>query len=260
MDIDRIKKDEDLNQVTDLTKGKNGKKRVQTYDLLDDIYGGTRSFQEELGEKILNLVVRDCGIEELISGKEEFFLYFGKVFSDDVFYKERMEYFINYFLLDRPLSGTSETPFDKYYKEAFLLQTEENQKKWSGFYQWIHSVWMVERVDRTTLFVKDLINDQLQAVDLKDERSFFGIKRKDVFQGVVLFFSNFCVIKNGIIIHPSCVSGVVNQYIKNGIEAKKEQKLSKLDQIKMLGKLSNCSLQATRSKTLDPRVVYSKLI
>lgn len=241
-------------------KNKISKLQKSIQGVLDDIYDGHSIFYEQLGETILNLVVKDCGIEEFVSGKEEFFLYFGKVFSDDVFYKERMEYFINYFLFDRILSKYQISPFEKYFDQALSKQPKEQQDIWSRFYQWNHSVWMVERVSKGTVFIKDLILDQIQAVDLMDEKSFFGVKKKDIFQGTLLFFSNLCVIKNGIIIHPSCASESICKFIQNGKLENNNQNLNKLDKLKILGRLAACCLQATRSKTLDPRVLYSKLV
>src|SRR5690348_11676201 len=67
--------------------------------------------------------------EELIQAKEDYFWKFGKVFHDDSFYESRMFYFIDYFLLERPLSRMAANTLRSPFTIKICAQTGQSQNE-----------------------------------------------------------------------------------------------------------------------------------
>lgn len=57
----------------------------------------------EFLELVASWTLEKCGEEEFVVGKEEFFMRTGKVFFDDPVFENRMSYFVDWFLNERPL-------------------------------------------------------------------------------------------------------------------------------------------------------------
>ena len=202
-------------------------------------------------ENILSWAQNKFGDNEFIEAKEDFFLNSGKVFYDDTFYEQRMGYFLDYFLLERPLTrqGT-ETPFSEYMAQpqAHLWTSKED-----SLHKFCHSLFLVLRSQSNSLIVLDLINDQKIKIMARKNESFTAIQRKDLLQGYLYQSQDHYYLSHGLLFHPSKLS----RFIKK--EIKKAKNCSEFDQLKFLLDLAKQNLKYLRHIHVDPKRIYNEL-
>lgn len=226
-------------------KNKNKNKEYQKY--LDDLNIENKSFLEQSTDFLLSRIKTDFKEQDFIDAKEEFFSNFGKVFHDDPFYKEKMDYFVNYFIFEHPIKN-NETIFQIYYKDLC-----EYNPIWNSFYDIRHSLWSIERIDQGSILVKDLILNLFQIIDVSVDQSFVGFKNQDVFQGFILFFKRLCLLKEGIVIHPKKIQNTLNEKLSsNSFSYNKDHSH------KILEHMSMKQTQFLRVRGIDPTDLYFK--
>ncbi len=202
-------------------------------------------------ENILAWAQSKFGDDEFIEAKEEFFLNSGKVFYDDSFYEQRMGYFLDYFLLERPIESKLEkTPFSEY-----MLQPQATpwSSKDDSLRDFCHSLFQVLKNQDNQLLVLDLINDQKIKIIARKNESFTAIQRKDLLQGYIYKSQNHYYLSHGLVFHPTKLS----RFIKK--EIKKSKNSSSFNRLKLLLSLAKQNLKYLRHIHVDPKRIYAEL-
>lgn len=188
------------------------------------------------------------GNEEIVRAKEEFFWKTGKVFYDDSFYETRMEYFVDYFLLERPLSVPHEgdiclTPYHAYQK----LVDQNLMSELEGFR---HSLFQIAKVTEKKLIGYDLINDKKIEVFARPQESFRAIFKKEFMQGFVYTSELGTHLSQGMIFHPL----KANRFIRKQLKTSKNA--TDFDASTFLSALAKLQLRHLRHAHVDPRRIY----
>lgn len=202
-------------------------------------------------ESILSWAQGKFGDNEFIEAKEEFFRNSGKVFYDDSFYEQRMGYFLDYFLLERPIAtNVTQTPFSEY-----MLQPQA--RPWSSkddsLRKFCHSLFQVLKSHDDYLLVLDLVNNQKIKVITRKNECFTAIERKDLLQGYLYKSEDNYYLSHGLIFHPAKLS----RFIKK--EIKKAKNVSDFNQLKFLLDLAKQNLKYLRHIHVDPKRIYAEL-
>jgi hypothetical protein len=190
------------------------------------------------------------GNDEFVMAKEEFFWKMGKVFPEDAFYEQRMTYFLDYFLLQRPLSKHDDSGV-KSTLESYLNDPDQilSDESFSGFY---HSVFLVQKNNLDTIVVKDLCTQDQITVTARQNESFKAIQRKEIFQGFLYRAEDKVYLSRGVIFHPSKCGRILRKNLK-----KKVASLD-FDRLKEVCALARLQLKYLRHKNIDAKRIYSE--
>jgi hypothetical protein len=209
---------------------------------------------DEQFEEILLWAQNRIGNEELVQAREEFFWKMGKVFHDDPFYENRMNYFLDYFILERPArekqsaEASHRTPFNLFEDEKG--QCQNGPIAMTGFR---HSVFEVRKHQSDSVLVIDLITDKKFEISARPTESFRLLQKKQIFQGFVYELGEVHYLSRGLLFHPDRAAKIVKKTIKN---ARKSGEFS--DQ-RLLSTFAKHNLRFLRHSNLDPKRIYSEL-
>lgn len=197
---------------------------------------------EEL-ERLLLWASNALGSDQLIKAKEEFYWQSGKIFPDDSFYASRMAYFIDNFLLDRPIDRhkTFEglTPFEAY--------EDENTKTIQPLR---HSVFSVQRKNQSKLQLKCLISGEKFVVMARPDQRLDGIEKKDIFQCYIYRLNEANYLSKGTIFHPYKAYKIIQRSLKKALSS------PDFEATKALFQLARQQLRHCRHPHIDPRKFY----
>lgn len=201
-------------------------------------------------ERILIWSQTRFGEDELIRAKEEFFWKTGKVFHDDPFYEQRMGYFLDCFLLERPVSNLASdkmlTPFSIYEEEHLLDSSAKIELK-----AYLHSVFQITKTSSHTIVVQDIITEQKYTIAARAEESFKALQKKEIFQGFLYILSEKILLSHGIIFHPSKAARIIKKQIKKSLKS------DDFDPLRELARFARQNLRHLRHAHVDPKRVYA---
>ncbi|SME89146.1 hypothetical protein [Pseudobacteriovorax antillogorgiicola] len=211
---------------------------------IDDSLGGHKSSIEEAIEKILLWAHSKIGAEQLVQAKEQFYWKTGKFFPDDIFYVNRISYFIDYFIFERPLETSNQfsgkTPFECY-------QDLKDDHQIQDFH---HSVFSVHKISDVGIILKDMIHKTRYKISARSTERFDGILKNDIFQGFIYQIQDQYWLSRGLIFHPHKAYRSIRKSVK------KELKKEDLQVNIVLQKLARQQLRHLRHEHVNPRVFY----
>ena len=211
---------------------------------IDDSLGSHKSPIEEEIEKILLWAHQKIGSEQLVQAKEQFYWKTGEFFPDDVFYVNRISYFIDYFVFERPLETSNEfagkTPYDCYRDIYPTLSIQD----------FMHTIFSVQKVSDTGIILKDIVGKSKYKVSNQNSESFDGILKNDIFQAFLYKVDDQFWLSRGLIFHPYKAYRCIKKNIRK--ELKKEDLQINL----LLHKFARQQLRHRRHEHVNPRVFY----
>ena len=217
---------------------------------VDESVGGQQKIDIFL-ESILNWTQEIFGSDQIIKAKEEFYSKNGKVFHDDIIFNNRMAYFVDFFIFQRPLETSDDvfsfqTPF-----QAFCL---EGPGKGRVFVlQYRLSLYKILRIKKSEIVLKDLFLDKKLAVTVLSKMSCRGLQKGDYFQGFVYTSTEGKILSKGLIFHPFDVIGIIKSRIK------KIGKEDHWEHLRVLSLLAKQQLRHFRHSHVHPKVIYDQL-
>lgn len=225
--------------VSPLSKPKAGASRIA----IDAFVGGSeQTATDTFVENLIQQFVGKYGTKPIVDAKEEFFLNGGKIFAEDDNYHQRIYYFLNHFIFERPLSRASRTtPFLEYLESVNASPAIEG---------YTHSLFKILKVRPDHILLKDLFSEKKMRVDKQELEVFEGIAKGDLFQGILLHQGPVTFLSRGLIFHPNRSHKIILNLLK---QERKTQRFGK-DQI--LFALARQQLKHTRLKHVDPKIVY----
>ncbi|NBQ53992.1 MAG: hypothetical protein EBU49_10480, partial [Proteobacteria bacterium] len=163
------------------------------------------------------------------------------------FYESRMSYFLDFFVLLRPIPGESSTPFMKFASfnksnPAHLIVALESFR---------HSIFEVESVVGSSgMSVLDLRTGEIYKVKSKGEESFRGFTKGAVFQGFLFPSDDFSFLGNGLVMHPSQALAIIKKFLKNAVKS------VDFDEQVVLARLAFVQLKALRHSHAGAKRIY----
>ncbi len=205
-----------------------------------DVQTATDRFVEDLIQRF----VAKHGTEAIIEAKEEFFRHGGKIFAEDDNYHQRIYYFLNHFIFERPLDRFNRsTPFLEY------LVDKEGESEVDGF---THSLFKIIKIKPDHLILKDLFTDKRVRVQKQEHEVFEGISKGDVFQGILLHKGEFLHLSRGLVFHPAKAHKIILSRLKD------ERKHQRYGKDQLLFTFARQQLKHSRLKHVDPKLVYQE--
>ncbi|MBC7661701.1 MAG: hypothetical protein H7249_18555 [Chitinophagaceae bacterium] len=223
-------------------------KATPTGHIAIDVFvgGEQQTATDSFVENLIQAFVTKHGTKPIIDAKEEFFKHGGKIFAEDDNYHQRIYYFLNHFIFERPLNTFSRsTPFLEH------LEAKPEASDIEGF---THSLFKILKIRPDHLMLKDLFSEKKLRVDRQDLEVFEGISKDDVFQGILLHRGAFTNLSRGLIFHPPRAHKIIASLLKQ------EKKIQRFGKDQILFALARLQLKHTRLKHVDPKVVYQENI
>lgn len=204
-------------------------------------------------ETVVNWLASTYGKEYFVAPMEEFFIAFGKVFADDSFYQDRMNYFLEYCILERAMQGESSdcTPLIKYLQQARL--SADQNKVWQNFSDFFHSIFEVQKSTTDALVIKDLMNDAYFTIHPKNSESLKFITKRTIIQGYIFAGEDAHYLGQGLIIHPDRARKVIAKYIKE------KKKSGRIVEEQILRQLALTNMRYLRMQHVDPANIYNSI-
>jgi hypothetical protein len=231
--------DSHLDQASIVSNPKPGAERI-AIDI--SVGGDEQTATDSFVETLIQSFVSKYGTKPIVAAKEDFFLQSGKFFAEDDNYHQRIYYFLNHFVFERPLNSFSRTtPFLEY------LESNNEDVAVEGF---THSLFKILKAKPDHILLKDLFSEKKIRVDKQDLEVFEGINKNDVFQGILLHKGAVNFLSRGLIFHPPRSHKIILNLLK---QERKNQRFGK-DQI--LFALARQQLKHRRLKHVDPKIVY----
>ncbi len=209
----------------------------------------TTTTTDQLLESVVSQSEAVFGKDAFVKAKEEFYIRFGKVFPEDPFYESRMSYFLDYFVLLRPVSGHPKTPF-----LCFAGQDSPNQAPANlvlALESFRNSIFEVlSLVGTEEMNVSDLRTGASYKLRPKGDESFRGFTKGAVFQGFVFPCEDCAFLGNGLVMHPQQVLGFIKKFLKNATKS------MDFDEQEALAKLAFVQLKSLRHHRAGAKRIY----
>lgn len=202
-------------------------------------------------EEVLLWAQKRFGNEEIVQAKEEFFWKMGKVFHDDSFYEQRMNYFLDYFLLERPVREKNELGLMNRTPIMILEDDETRTTSFplllSGYH---HAIFEVKRHLTDSIVIIDLFSGDKFEVSARSNESFKLLQRKQVFQGFIYEVGDKRYLSRGLLFHPDRVIKIIKKTIKTVKKAKD------FNPQRLLSNYAKHNLRYLRHSNLDSKRIY----
>ncbi len=221
-------------------------KATQSSPIAIDIFvgGEQQTPTDSFIESLIQAFVSTSGTKPIIEAKEDFFQQGGKIFAEDDNYHQRIYYFLNHFIFERPFNALSRTT-------PFLDHLESGAAK-SMIEGFTHSLFKILRVKPDHIYLKDLFTENRLRVDKQELEVFEGIAKGDVFQGFLLHQGSITYLSRGLIFHPGRSHKIILNLLKQ------ERKSQRFGKGQILFALARQQLKHTRLKHVDPKIVYQE--
>ena len=216
------------------------------------VTGGAQNALDACLETVVNWVTTRYGKNSFKEPLEEFMRQFGKVFPEDEFFQDRMNYFLEHTILKRPMTGLRNgcTPIVGYMDDIGSLLNSADPA-WQSFCDFRHTIFEVAKVGSSQISVKDLLSDQVLAIVPKANETLKYVEKKSMIQGFVYGgANNQNFLGQGLIIHPSRARKTILKQVK---AHKKKPQRSDADFLTMLARNN---LKYLRMHHVDPAIIY----
>jgi hypothetical protein len=135
-------------------------------------------FQTEL-DRLITFVSEPEFSGELTAARKAYFAKTGEVFENDHAFEMRMSSFLEWFTLDRPLSG-GQRPCELFVERNAAELNADEAVTYRNFTHTIHSLFQTGRLRKEAIDVKDLISGKSHAV--YERRKPAGVETADIIE------------------------------------------------------------------------------
>jgi len=212
-----------------------------------------RSMTEAMQQK-LEPVIRPCTTgdyyPEVVRAKEEFLERAGVVHEDDVEFEQRMNLFMDWYLLDRDLPGVDLPPIRYYIRQHQAEFTPEDKQTFEDLSNSIHSLFLLSRFTffGGNLVVQDLFSRKKYLV--LDPKLKFAFSKGDIFEGRIFPHEGKWHFTQGFCFHPVEMGSFIFG------EIKKIRFQEKTRHLKLILQLAQMKLKHQRYSHIDVKHIY----
>ena len=210
---------------------------------------------EDCLEQTVQWVASAKGKEYFVEPLETFMAKWGKSFPDDPFYQDRMNYFLEYSILERPMTGHPNrlTPFMAFIKESSGVQLLSH-RNWQSFCDFRHSLFEVVKAGATQIVIRDMLTERLYKVAPKENETLKFMTKKSIFQGYLFASGNELYrLGQGLIIHPERARKQIVKFTKV------QRRLPRFTESEILRMIAFTNMRFLRMQHVDPAVIYGTI-
>lgn len=206
-------------------------------------------------ERVVQWVAGRFGKEYFVEPLEEFAVVFGKSFPEDPFFQDRMNYFLEYSVLEKPLKGNAAglTPL-RMFMDELVGREELFPEPWRIFSEFRHSIFEVVRSGEQQILLKDLFNERRYIVRSKAGETLKYLTKKTIFQAYLFGSTGAFYLGQGVVIHPERARKPLKKFIKIKTKA---NVLKEMDTLKLAALVN---MRYLRMKHVDPSTLYSQYL
>jgi len=215
---------------------------------------------EDILEAIISWLQLSISSEIFGEAKENYFNSMGKVFPEDSFYEQRINYFLDILLLERPIKfhenpaeKSLKTPFELFMESAEFKQanvSRDMRSKIESIGAFRHSVYQIDTIGNGVMQCHDLLDGIDYKIKSKHGETFRGFSKKDIFQGFIFPQGDVAYLSLGVFVHPKKAQKIIMKLIKKGMKA------TNFEGENLLKILAQKQLKHHRHANIDPRYIY----
>lgn len=215
----------------------------------------------DLIDAIIYWIQVSYGVDEFVLAQTEFQRLTGKVFYDDSFYHQRMGYFLDYFIFERPFSGgldpqaVKPSAFHSFLSSDYFISLKFQERLANRFNQlesFQHSLFQITKVAKGRMTIKNLFTKDKVVIFNEEEFFFRGFAKGWIIQGFLFHIGSVHILSQGMVLHPPQVLKLVKKMV-GGWKKKNEQ-----DHFPLLSQLARNNLAYLRHRNIPILQIYSR--
>ena len=208
-------------------------------------------------EVVVDWIEKKAGKSYFVGPLEEFQARYGKVNPEDEFYQSRMNYFLEYCVLERPMTGRPDrlVPISIFFDElSELTQGDDaNSLIWRNFSGFYHGIFQVLNSGEKQVEAIDLLTEKKFTLVSKAGETLKYLRKKTIFQGFLFGTLNRRCLGQGLIVHPELANKEVLKYIK------KYRKYPLVSSNEVLRLMAQTNMRLLRMQHVNPAVIYQSI-
>jgi hypothetical protein len=189
---------------------------------------------------------------------EEFQARYGKVNHEDDFYQSRMNYFLEWCVLERSMGSdlASSTPaavFFREHQELIAVSAGRVADLWRAFAAFRHGVFQIVETGHDMIEVLDLCFGGTFKILPKSGETMRFLARNMIFQGYVYGLYDQRNLGQGMIIHPELAAQAINKFFRQ------HQRLPRLAPADICRIMAATNMRYLRMQHVNPAVIYQTI-
>lgn len=169
-------------------------------------------------------------LEEIQRAREQFFAALPDLREDDASFDRMMAFFLSWFVLDRPLDGSDETPLQRY--AADPRRTEAEKELCVALSANRHSLFSVQKIRPGGVDLRDLFLNEPVAVT--ERRQLAGLRRGDILEARLFPREPGLVFVTGaFVVHPPAATPVIERIIDEHRNTGRPERRHILDRLRI---------------------------
>lgn len=215
---------------------------------------------QEYFDKLIHKMTDEPFRGELKTARLEYTKAAGEVFEDDKSFDIRMNSFLEWYILDRPMETKHKTPIQIYLSEYSESMNGEEREFLNGLAGNLHSIFEVKRHERESIKVEDIFTSEKYLVT--ENNGHQGFRSGDILEARLFPFKGSYFFTNAFCFHLQGAS----KFIKGELKKMKKEHLSTAihPNVRINGKLTDfilrlsyMSLKYERARqTIDVNDIY----
>jgi hypothetical protein len=213
---------------------------------------------EECLDVVVSWVGEVYGKSFFVAPLEEFQNKYGKVNPEDDFYQARMNYFIEWCVLERPIKGDQPlnvlvSEFFRTFRQELASCSGDASHFWQSFASFKHGVYQICNSTDQMIEVQDLCLGGKFKVVSKAGETMKYLRKKMIFQGFIFGLHDRRYLGQGIIIHPELAESQLHKYFKQ------HRRLPRLSPHEIARVMASTNMRYLRMQHVNPAVIYQSI-
>ena len=208
-------------------------------------------------ELVVNWIEKKAGKSYFVGPLEEFQARYGKVNPEDEFYQSRMNYFLEYCMLERTMTGRADglAPISVFFDQhSDITQGDDaNALIWRNFSGFYHGVFQVRNSGEKQVEAMDLLTEKKFLLVSKAGETLKYLRNKTIFQGFLFGTLNRRCLGQGLIVHPELANKEIHKFIK------KYLKYPLVSSNEVLRLMAQTNMRLLRMQHVNPAVIYQSI-
>jgi hypothetical protein len=206
---------------------------------------------------VVDWIENQAGKNYFIAPLEEFQQRFGKVNPEDDFYQSRMNYFLEWCVLERPMAKGSagRAPISIFFDTHPDITNSQNPSAmfWQAFAGFRHSLFEVVEAGSECIEVNDLCARKRTRVVSKSGETLRYLRKGTVFQGYLFGHHDQRVLGQGLIIHPELAYKQIIRFLRD------HQRLPRFSAADICRFFASTNMRYLRMQHVNPSVIYQSI-
>jgi len=206
-------------------------------------------------EEITRFAAEGEFANELQTAKLEYIARTGEMFETDPSFERRIAAFLEWYVLDRPISKQPQvTPAEVFCGTVALSREIIDQRRFRSLTCTRLSLFEFQRVRGDSMQVIDLISDE--KLDVFERRTVAGLDKGDLIEGRLVPFDGQLYMSEVYYCHPRLVRGAIQKAVKR-LRRDDADRAARIDIVHRVAYFAN---RSERYKHVHPKKIFAELM